>query len=477
MRKFLLIILLIINWIGFSYSALATSTDSTKKQNLEKAKQYFSLKNSDTIHELSKITTSGDPMPEKKKNWGINVNGFICNDLFWDTRKMVESREGAILLYPTDVNPDINGLDINATPSFNFVALNTRVTLRIQAPDALGAKISGMVEGWFMGVSNSDINGFAMRHAFIKMDWKSTSLLMGQTWHPLFTERCFPQTVAAGAGVPFQLFGRSPQIRVTQNLGTSSKLMLYINSQRDYLSIGKAGASADYLRNSAIPEVGMQFFYDHKKEKEDNLTNEFFIGLGFDYKYLIPRLVTSGNLYTKEGVHSGAIALFGYYTQNVSPELKWGIRAKASVMQACNEFLVLGGYAVQYYDDFPLNDAVNYSYTSLNTFASWIDIYTNIRSFEIGLFGGYTKNLGSMNKVQDYNNPATYMARGYNIDYIYRASMRVKYSANKLLFGFEPEYTAVKYGDRMNEYGKVEQSSDDRLVHGVRFVLSATLFF
>lgn len=476
MKKILLFIYIIVNTLFLSYSANEVPADTSGVRKNAKWKQFFSLKDSDTIRELHKITTAQDYSPLSANKWGLSLSGFICNDFFWDTRKMVDARDGAICLYPDDINADVNGRDINAHPSFNFVVMNTRLTLRIQAPDALRARVSGMIEGWFMGISNQDMNGFAMRHAFIKLDWKSTSLLLGQTWHPMFTERCFPHTVAASAGAPFQPFARSPQIRLNQRFAKYSGFLFYLNAQRDYLSTGRNGASSEYLRNSAIPETGLQYIFDYKKNKDENNSHEIYAGIGINYKYLIPRLTTAGNEYTRNGLHSGSALAFLHYNHRISAEHKWGFKVKATWSQACNEYLLPGGYAVKYYADEPFNDSINYQYTALNNFSSWLDIYAGIRSWEIGLFAGYSKNFGSFDILQAPGNGQVFFGRGLNIDYLYRISARVKYNANKLQFGLEPEYTAVRYGEHFTEKGKV-MPEGSRLVHGIRILLSVTLFF
>ena len=434
----------------------------------------------DTTHkEASKITTSNYLEDTASRNkWGVSLGGYIAADLFWDTRQVVESRDGLLLLYPDNVKKDINGKDINAHPSFNFLVLNSRLTVRIQAPDALGAKVSGMVEGWFAGVSNNDMNGFAMRHAFIKMEWARgigrdhnyTSLLIGQTWHPLFTEHCFPKTVAGSAGAPFQPFSRAPQIRFEKQIWGSSFIMLYINAQRDFLSFGSAGNSSSYLRNSAIPESGIQYLL---------MKNECLFGIGYDYKYLIPRVVTDSNVYTRNGIHSHTAIAFVHYIRNNN----FGIQAKAIYTQGCNEFLLLGGYAYQYYDNQPLDPSINYTYTTINTVAAWIDIYTKIKQWEAGIFGGYTQNLGSNKNIQDWNNAGSYFSRGYDIGYIYRISVRGIYRANKLQFGLEPEYTVACYGNTRNSLGVIQSPTNDypnaqkNIVANLRVLFSTVLYF
>ena len=433
--------------------------------------------------DLNKITTSTYLEDTASQNkWSVKAGGYISTDLFWDTRTVVESRDGVLCLYPENVQKDVNGKDINARPSFNFLALNTRISLRIQAPDALGAKISGMVEGWFAGMSNNDINGFSMRHAFIKMDWRSSSLLMGQTWHPLFTEDCFANTIAGSAGSPFQPFSRAAQIRFTQKIGPT-KLMLYISSQRDFLSSGPAGTSSAYLRNSAIPESGIQYTFGRNYSLREE-AYRFQIGVGYDYKYLIPRTTTDSNLYTRNGIHSQAAIVFVHFSKMVGFEnALWGIKAKAMYARGCNEFLTLGGYAYKFLDDDPLNTNKDYQYTTLNSISSWIDIYRNFAQWEFGLFGGFAKNLGSDKMIQDWNNPNAYFVRGRDLDYLYRVSFRIKYTVQKIQFGIEPEYTAATYCNSVNKYGLPQKQSDsfpDAIMNHVgnlRILLNATLYF
>ena len=227
------------------FSTFAQPQDTIPNEKNSKAKAFFSLKDTDTIRERHPITIAEDQFPEKKKKWDLSWSGLIGFDIFWDTRKPVEARDGGIYLFPADVFFDKNGKDINAHASFNFVAMNTRLSLRIKAPEALGAKVSGLIEGWFMGISNSNMNGFALRHAFIKMDWKSTQLLLGQSWHPLFTEKIFAYTVAGSAGAPFQPFSRAPQIRVTQKFAKNNFLLAYLNAQLDLLTTGPSGISSN----------------------------------------------------------------------------------------------------------------------------------------------------------------------------------------------------------------------------------------
>jgi len=462
-----------------TFNTFSQSQDTIRSQRHKKAKDFFSLRDTDTIRERHSITTAKDEFPEKKKKWDLNWSGLVSFDMFWDTRKPIEARDGGIYLYPADVFFDKNGKDINGYASFNFVAMNTRLNLKIQAPDALGAKISGMIEGWFKGVSNADMNGFALRHAFIKIDWKSTQLLMGQTWHPLFTERMFPYTVAGSAGASFQPFARVPQVRITQKLLQANYLLVYLNAQRDLLSFGPNGASSEYIRQSMMPEMGVQYFFDfHKNDKNSSAKHNFYGGLGFNFKRIIPRLMTADTVATKNGLNSFSGIAFFFYEHLINKQLKTGLKLKACFIQNSFEYLMIGGYAIKEYEkEATLDFSKNYNYTNLNTVSFWGDFFFNYRSWEVALFAGFCKNLGASHAIQDFENSRAYYARARNADYMYRLSMRVKYTANKLQFCLEPEYTSAVYGTVLTTNGKVDISAPTNWVHNLRVLVSTALYF
>ncbi|MDP3443776.1 MAG: hypothetical protein Q8T08_13025, partial [Ignavibacteria bacterium] len=171
----------------------------------------------------------------EKPNFGITFSGFVKSDFIFDSRQTASIREGHFLLYPQNENLDINGKDINAKSSFNMLSIQSRLTGKITGPDAFGAKTGGQIEGEFFGTTDGDINGFRLRHAFVKFDWENLSLLAGQTWHPMFILEMFPGVVSFNTGVPFQPFSRNPQIKLTYSID-KIKLILAALSQRDFQS-------------------------------------------------------------------------------------------------------------------------------------------------------------------------------------------------------------------------------------------------
>ena len=473
--KCLLILTALIFSTGISYASIEDFAVN-KKSVKGKFRSFFHLDSNSLNHKYTTSDYLNEMNPEK---WGIKIGGYISVDLNWDTRRNVNAREGSLTLYPLDIVTDANGKDINARPSFNIVAMNTRLSARIQAPQALGANISGMIEGWFIGVSNVTSNSFALRHAFISMQWPTTKLLLGQTWHPLFTENCFAYTVSGSAGAPFQPFSRAPQIRMDQTFKKYHHIVAYISSQRDYSSLGHKGNSSEYLRYSAIPESGLQYYL--KIDKENKFSTLF--GFGGDYKYLLPRETTADNISTQKGIHSWAALVYFNYCSYLKNESHIGIKAKAVWSCGFNDMLSVGGYAVKYYDSRPLNQNMDYDYIGLHNISAWIDIYAKIKTWEFALFAGYCENIGAMKNIQDWNNPQSYFMSNYNIKNIYRIAPRIKYNAKKLQFAFEPEYTSVCYGDTRNSLGMVQKPNDNypaaqlHSVHNIRFLFSTTLFF
>ena len=166
---------------------------------------------------LAILSISG--MAQDAKKFGIKFNGFVKSDIFFDSRQTIDAREGHFLLYPQNEYLDFNGADINAVSKFNILSIQTRLKGVITGPDALGAKTSGVIEGAFFGNIASDINGFRLRHAFVKLTWPKSELLVGQFWHPMFVTSCFPGTVSLNTGAPFEPFARNPQIRFSQKFG------------------------------------------------------------------------------------------------------------------------------------------------------------------------------------------------------------------------------------------------------------------
>jgi hypothetical protein len=363
---------------------------------------------------------------QESRSFGIDFSGFVKTDLIFDTRQTVNLREGHFLLYPAPELKSRDDRDINESPSFNMLSIQTRLHGKITGPDALGARTSGAVEGEFFGHSEGDINGFRLRHAFVKLDWESSSLLVGQTWHPMFIAEMYPGVVSFNTGAPIQPFSRNPQVRFTQTFG-GLKLIAVAASQRDFQSYGPDGSgksvlSSIYLRNSVMPDMHVQAQYQG---------GGHLLGAGAGYKILTPRLITSTSNKADESI--GTMAAIAYAKLDLSPLT---VKLEGVYGENLADLLLLGGYAVKSEDV----STGAMEYTGIGCYSVWGELSYG-KDVEIAVFAGYSENLGAKDNIA-----GTYYSRGITIDHLYRIAPRVQYTTGKVRFAAEVEYTGAAYG-------------------------------
>lgn len=359
---------------------------------------------------------------ETEQKPSVTLSGFVRYELFFDTYESVDTRDGEVYLYPLRENLDINGDDINNNFQLNMLGLQARPRISAVGPNAFGAKVTGVLEGDFLGVSQADSRMLRLRHGFLKLNWEKSELMMGHTWHPMFVTECFPTTVSMGAGVPFHVLNRAPQVRYTASLGNTMSVMGALLIHGYHKSVGPADAQ----RNSGLPDTQFQF-----KFKTDNIFTSFTAG----YKFLTPRLETIDGVKTNETIGSFNIA--------ANTKLSFDpvtIKVEGIYGQNLTHFIMIGGYGAA--EDPTVVANYDYEYTNINTMSVWSDVAFNLDFMEIGVFGGYSSNLGAKG---DYYSLG--YERGRDIKSIFRVSPRVVVKSGKVDFGLEYMLTGATYGD------------------------------
>lgn len=367
---------------------------------------------------------------QEQNDFNYKLSGFVKSDYWLDTRQVINAREGLFLFIPSDIKPDRNGNDINEGINLNFSAITSRLIFNLKAKEVFGAKSSGYLEADFSGASNAATNNFRLRHAYLKLDWKGSQLVLGQTWNPIFTTDCYPSILSLNTGAPFQPFIRNPQISFTKHLGKFDLLAAAI-TQRDNANIVDAVGTRDYapMTNSGLPNLHLQFKFNNGKH---------FAGIGADYKWLRPKLATDSNYKTTSTISSFAfLAYYRLKAQNFDFKLK-GIYG-----QNLNENLMLGGFGIHEIDTVKRE----FTYTPTNHFFVWSNFTYTIKknNLEIvpGIFVGYLKNLGTSQSLVD----TKYLfAMGGNIDQMYRVSPAINIKSGPIGFSLEYEYTSADYG-------------------------------
>ncbi len=406
---------------------------------------------------------------KEEPKFGISLSGFVKTDVFYDSRQTVNIREGHFSLYPENEKLDIEGVDINDKDVLGILSIQSRITGKITGPDVLKAKSSAMIEADFFGNESAafnDGNGFRLRHAFLKLNWATTEFLVGQYWHPLFIPECFPDVVSFNTGAPFQPFSRNPQVRLSQKI-KDFKLIVAVAEQRDFTSTGPEGPSSKYLKNAVLPDLNMHLQYSTSWAEK----NEFIIGIGAEYKQLVPRLSSQvdKNLTDKvdtiyyagdETVKSNA---YSFYSKLKLKKVTF--KTNAVYGNNLTDLVMLGGYAV-----FSVADPaqLKYDYTPAKNFAVWAEASTNGK-VQFGIFGGFSKNLGTTN-----DNTGLYYSRGSNINFVYRISPRIIANIEKFRIAAEYEYTTAQYG-KANLNGLVD--SNLKTVTNNRILLAFYYFF
>ncbi|MBI5645821.1 MAG: hypothetical protein HY962_02725 [Ignavibacteriae bacterium] len=411
---------------------------------------------------------------ESSRTFGIGFSGFVKTDFFMDTRQTVSSREGHFLLLPAAENMDARGEDINGAPSFNFLSIQTRLTGAITAPDAFGAKTSGVIEADFFGNENAafvDANGFRLRHAYAKLSWENEELLVGQYWHPLFIPKCFSDVISFNTGAPFQPFSRNPQLRYTH---THAPMLFTFaaSAQRDFTSPG--GSTAQ--RNAALPALHALAQFE---EADAASKRALLAGIGGGYTTIRPLLFTEkgANKFAADET-VGAMSATAYFLWRNKD-----VAFKVQGLYGENTFdlTMLGGYGVASVTDSARNSVV---YTPLTTVSAWSECIWYLESLQLALWGGYTQNLGAADRVLTFSNKSggtDVTTRGADIASMWRLSPRIVYTSGKMSFALETEYTVAAYATRdaagvlqRDEKGVVTASKD---VANLRVLFAATLRF
>ncbi|MFC2104144.1 hypothetical protein ACFLS4_02175 [Bacteroidota bacterium] len=395
----------------------------------------------------------------EEKKIKFEPSGFIKSDIYYDSRQNVEALEGLLHLYPKNVSNDANGKDINANGSFNIIDISSRIRGKVTGPDVFGAKLTGLVEIDFTGITGGlSSSRVRLRHAYSKLNWEKTEILFGREWHPMFVKEVYPSVMSLNTGIPFQPFNRSPMLQISHKLG-AFKIIGAAISQSDYVSRGPDGKSAKYLKNSNIPNLHLQLHY---------YPGDFLFGIAADYKCIQPRLtvdtsLTSGITYvTNEKLNSYAGMVFFKYQHS-----KLTIKGKAIYGQNLSESIMPGGYGVSQIDSISGQE----KYTPFNHLYVWGNIIYGDQT-KFSLFGGFTKNLGANDPIVDKNR--TY-GMALDVDYFYRITPTISHKIKNFMLALELEYTVAAYGDMdIIDYGKIKNSNE---VSNTRIMFSVFHFF
>jgi len=404
----------------------------------------------------------------KPKETSTEFYGFVRFESFFDSYKGLNAGNDLFFIAPSYVGVDANGKHINQTPTYNFASMATRFGVRISGPEIFKAKTSVNIEADFAGDLGSNPAMFRVRQANAVFTWKKSSLLVGQTWHPFWSGKVFPTVAGLNTGSPFQPFNRSPQIRFDYKPNTKFTLSAAMVSEFQYKSYGFSKIETMtiektdlYNRNAGIPEMTANVEMNN---------GGFTIGTGASLKYIKPTLYTigaNGKKYISNDLVQ-ALSFVGYaqYSKKM-----FTIRAKAVLGQNMTHLNIPGGYGVKTLD----KTTGTMTYTPYNSFTSFINMVYGKR-YQVGLFGGYMKNLGTADALYNFGSSTTpsVVIPGLlpNVASIYRIAPHFALNISKIRFVAEYELTSAKYGTGdINLNDGLYANGADATNHRVLFVL------
>ena len=431
--------------------------------------RYSKLIISAALLALCAFSSSAAEKAEPKNNF--KLYGFIRNYFIYDSRESVSGTGDLFYYLPKDVSMNEAGTeDINATSSFRFLALTSRLGVDVAGYQIGNVHFSAKIEGdFYSGLSStstkdyfpsnskgegSKISGTAqarLRQAYATVTWKelgkeknnSVALKIGQAWHPMAAD--MPHVFSLEAGAPFGPFSRTPQVTMDAGLGSNWILSLSALWQMQYQSSGPVGGSAIYMKYGKTPEVYAGITYK---------TGGFLMRAGVDVLSIKPRVFSAeGNRVSdrKTSVLEYVYAQYSYKS--------FAVKAKTTYGQGGEHMNLMSGYAkVDVLDD------GSWEYASLRNSSSWLSLSYG-KKWQGVLFLGYVKNLGLAEAADAplEKGDVYFCGNGFsNINQVYRINPQLIYNIGKMNIGLEYQWTAVQYGDydggKLNAYGLADKN-------------------
>lgn len=402
------------------------------------------------------------------KDCKFKFYGQIRTDLYYNSRANEETVDGLFYMYPKDKVRDEDGNDRNGTPSSNFYTLYSRLGVDVTGPKLGTAKTSAKIEADFRGTGTS-YSVVRLRQAYLNLDWGTSALLLGQTWHPLYGDVA-PQILNLSVGAPFQPFSRAPQIRYR----FSNKHFQLTGAavwQSQYTSRGIDNVkSHEYLKNGCIPELFIGANYKN---------GGFLIGAGVEMLSMKPRTQSTVIDYspdsslapttTKTFKVDERITTLSYEAHVKYTDKNWFVAAKSTLGSNLTQASGLGGFGVKSIDE----RTGEQKYTPIRVSSSWFNLVYG-KKWKPGIFVGYAKNLGTSDELYAPNGKAQLYGTGTNLDQLVTSGAELTYNVPHWKFGLEYTLSTAWYGSLNPTNGKIK---DTHAVCNNRIVAVAMFMF
>lgn len=381
----------------------------------------------------------------------FKLYGFIRNYFAFDSRESKSGTKDLFYYIPKDESLNAKGEDINANPTFRFLAITSRVGLDVKDYQFGKTKVGAKIETDFYCM-NGNVAVLRLRQAYATLGWdglgkgqkQSASLKVGQAWHPIAADQ--PYVIDLETGTPFNPFSRTPQVMLDYNFSKHFTLTGGFIWQMQYLSVGplykkekskyESEASDDFIKYGCTPE-----FYAGVTFKSNN----GFLGrVGMDVLSIKPRWRDVNGNKVDDRLTTVNPYVYAQYAAG-----DFSVNAKVVYASAGEHFNMLSGYGVT-----DINSDGSWEYAPLHSTASYVSVKYG-RKLQVQGMIGYMKNLGTNKSLyEDPANPGytstdnVYISKNgfHNLNQIIRVTPTVVYNLGKLSFGLEYDITSAQYG-------------------------------
>lgn len=367
--------------------------------------------------------------------------GFIRNYAHVDTK---ESLAGTVDLFNYVPKPTAANYEGNVM-SYHFTAITSRVGVDVSGYEFNGMKVGAKIEADFYN-GPSGVSGTAvlrLRQAYMTLGWDNgISIKAGQGVHPMGAD--MPDVISLNSGAPFGPFGRTPYVQIDRKLQNGWSLSFAGIWQMQYPSCGPNGASADYIKNSGIPEL----YFAINRSSGNTLFR-----LGADMLSLKP--FVGG-----KRVNELAAYFYGQYKEGL-----FTAKFKTTVAQDGSQMNLNGGYAVTATSTSANNK--EWEFTPTRNSSTWLSLSYG-SAWQAVLFAGYVKNFGTAKEV--LGSDTFYFSKNSykQMRQMYRLSPTIIRNMGKVALALECEITSVEYGsvlDKATGLYQVTGTNDGRLTN------------
>ncbi len=371
------------------------------------------------------------------KQSSIQFYGFVRSEYYYDSYKGLNAAQDNFYLFPLYNGQDAKGTHLNKQGISGFTAMASRFGMNIKGPEILGAKSSGNIETDFAGIVTVYPEVLRLRKAYVKLDWEKSSLLVGQTWHPLWngSGAFYPQVGGLNTGSPYNPFNRSPQIDFDYKMSDKITLSLTALYEQQYASKGfyptpNTNCSNLAKRNAGIPELVAGLYYNNEG---------ISVGFAAQYNSIKPIDVTEGTEGKfKSDELNTSYAAMGYLGYRKG---KLFILAKEIFGQNLANMLMIGGYGVKTFNE----STGAMTYTNYTTSNSLVNIVYGSK-FQVGLFTGLSVNMGTSDALYVFDCAPRTAGLTPTMKKAYRVAPHFAYNYKNLRFVAEYEIDAADSG-------------------------------